>query len=332
LYIVPAQIFRRSPLVDKHPQTQKAFPQQKCKNIYSPSVKLFAERWFDNMVASVSCCLRLPGHMCEPVRVYGDKLRMLASYAAFDPLCQSHINGPLEAEITYLCKDDLVSHLANHIDQDRLKDFDGLLVELENLQAEWAALLNDDEDPTRDPPAALEYGPDGDWFQASSDRELLLSSSPRAASESAFKSKYGYDSDPFEDPSDTESTSSKSSEEEVGQSSDTMDHAPDGDPLGDFFDIEIPSLTGQTGEGRESFRARFPLLSSGGRSHAEQKALEEEERSFLSRYPSISLVSKSPRLRHDYHRIPSPSRIPVCPSGADCFSCKKCEDAVELEW
>ena len=36
------------------------------------------------------------------------------------------------------------------------------------------------------------------------------------------------------------------------------------------------------------------------------------------------------RLRHNYHR--KPSKVPVCPPGIGCSTCKKCEEAVELEW
>ena len=261
-----------------------------------------------------------------------DTLRKLAPCAALDPGFQSHINEPLEAEIKNLCKDDLAWHLGNSIDKKRLEDVLAVLVDVKNLQAEWEACSNDKDDPTYEHTVMTEYGPDGDWFQAASDREPLLPSSAGAASESAFKTKYGYDSDPFGDPSDTESRSSSSSVGEVRRSSDIMDHALDGFPSFDFFDVEVSLSPRQTGEGRESSRFPLPMVSEDNTPCSEQKSSDEEESSFLSRFPSISPAREKPRLRHDYHRLPSPSKVPVCAPEADCLSCKKCEAAMELEW
>jgi hypothetical protein len=264
--------------------------------------------------------------------VHSGTLRTLASCAAPDPGLQSHINDPLKAETTYHCKDDLLLNLGDLIDKTQLEDCPDVLVDVKNLQAERSASSNDKVDPTWDLTVMMECEPDGDWFQAISDREPLLPSSEETASESVFKTKYGYGSDPFEDPSDTESRSSRSSDGEVEWSSDIMNHALDGVPSCDYFGVEVPPSLGQTGEGRELFRSLFPLISQGITPQSKQKSSDEEEISFLSRFPSLSPVMEKSRLRHDYHRLLSPSLIPVCAPGADCLSCKKREAAVELEW
>lgn len=243
------------------PETQKAVPQQRCNNIRFSSIEPLAKYWVKKMPL-VSCCVRSSDHTCDPILVYGDTLRALLSSTAVDSRIRNHINGPLEAEIAYFCKDDLVSHLGNLTDKDRLEDLLIVLLDMENLQVELGAREDVRDDPTCLSPITMEYGPDGDGFRDSSDREPLLPrSNTGELSKSAFKLKYGYDSDPFQDPSDTESTSSRSSEGETRQSSDTMDHGADEDPLCDFSDIEIPSPRRQTGEGKKSFRSRFPSIS-----------------------------------------------------------------------
>jgi hypothetical protein len=285
-------------------------------------------------MASVSCCLLrlLPGHVCDCIFVHVDMLRMLASCASLDAGFQSHIKEEPGAEITHICKDDLAWHLGDLIDKKRLEDFLEALVDMRNLRAGWEACSDVKDDPTYGRTFMTEYGPDENWFQATSDREPLLPSSAGASSESAFKTKYGYVSDPSGDPSDTESRSSQSSKGEVGWSSDVLDRALDRSPSCEFFDVEAPLSPGQRGEGRESFRFLFPMANEGITAPSEQKSSEEEESSFPSHFPSISPVREQPRLRHEYHRLPSPSRTPVCAPRADCLSCKKCEVAVELEW
>ena len=187
------------------------------------------------------------------------------------------------------------------------------------------------DDPTCLSPVALEYGPDGDPFRDTSDEEPLLSNGTKGeVSESAFELKYEYDSNPFDDPFDTESISLQSSAGEGSQSQDELDPRTSRDSFEEISDVEIPLTQRQAEVGLKSFRSRLPSISLDTKLYSLRK-FTAEKRSFGSRFPSIGL-GRRPRLRRDYHRLPSPSRIPVCPPSGDCSTCKECKEAVEYEW
>ncbi|KAF7507168.1 hypothetical protein GJ744_010850 [Endocarpon pusillum] len=83
-----------------------------------------------------SCCMRTANHQCSLILVYGDTLRVLLRCTFVNSGIWKHLEGPLDTEITYFCKDDLVSHLGNLTDKDHLEEFLSRLLEIWNLEME----------------------------------------------------------------------------------------------------------------------------------------------------------------------------------------------------
>ena len=248
------------------------------------------------------CCVFSLGHTCELILVYGDTLRALLSSTAVDSTIWNHISSPLEAELTYFCRDDLALHLGNVTDKDHLEDFLAMLLAVENLQVELGAWEDIRDEWASLSPITMEYEPDGDLFQETPDTEPLL---PRSAQEDRtgwpVTVQYESDIDPFRDPSGTESPSSG---RRGRQWLAALDYGSDRDRPRGSSDTGPQLPRAYTGEGRVSFRSHLASI--------------ERKRNL--------------QLRHDYHQIPSPSQIPECPPTGDCSTCQKCAEAVESEW
>ncbi len=253
-----------------------------------------------------SCCAWTANHQCEPVLVYGETLRILMRCTFVESGIWKHFDGVLDTEITYFCRDDLVSHLGTWTDRDHLEEFLSRLPEIWNLQMEVDAMEEVRDDPACLSHIALEYGPDGDPFRDSSDEEPLLPNITKGeVSKSTFGLKYGYDSNPFEDSSDTESMTLKSSTGEGRHPQDDLEPEASRDSSEEFAGVGISLPQEQAEVGRKSFRSRLPSISLDTKLRFLRNFIAEK-RSFGSRFPSVSLW-KHLRLRRDYQRLPSPS-------------------------
>ncbi len=148
-------------------------------------------------------------------------------------------------------------------------------------------------------------------------------------SESTFKLKYDYDSNPFEDSSDTESTTLKGSNGEGSHPQDGLEREASRDSSEGFSGVGISLAQKQAEIETKPFRSRLPSISLDIKLRFLRK-FTAGKRLFGSLFPSVSL-GKHLRLRRGYHRLPSHSRIPVCPPSGNRSTCETCKEAVEYE-
>ncbi len=123
---------------------------------------------------TASCCVWTANHQCDPILVYEETLRILMRCTFVESRIWKHFDRLLDTEITYFCRDDLVSHLGTWTDRDHLEEFLSRLPEIWSLQMEVDAMEEVRDHPACHSPIALEYGPNEDPFRDFSDEELLL--------------------------------------------------------------------------------------------------------------------------------------------------------------
>ncbi len=271
-----------------------------------------------------SCCVETANHQCDPVLVRGENLHILMRCIFVESGIWKHFDGPLDTEIISFCRDDLVSHLGTWTDRDHLEELLSRLPELWNLQMEVDAVEEVRDDPVCLSPTALEFGPGGDPFRDSSDAEPFLPKMTKAeVSESTFKLKYEYDSNPFEDSCDIQPIT-------LSHPQDDLEPEASRDSSEDISSVGICLPQKQAKVGARLFRSHLPSISLDTKLRFLRK-FTAEKRPFRFRLPSVSL-EKHLRLRRDYQRLPPPSQNPVCPRSGECSTCETCKEATEYEW